>query len=188
MLAIYGGSFNPVTKAHKIIVNRIRELDFVSKVIVVPVSDNYSKESLNTEARHRLKMLEMVMDEDIVVSDYEIIQQRQLKSLETLTYFSKLYQKDAALVIGSDNLRYFSRWYKPEEILKKFYLIVINRQDNLEKIIAEDKLLSEYEERIFEINDLNIRISSTEAKDKLNEEFLEPDIIAYIKENNLYQE
>jgi nicotinate-nucleotide adenylyltransferase len=187
LIAVFGGSFNPVTLAHKKIVDRLKKIDKVTKIIVVPVSRNYEKESLGNNSNHRVEMLKLVMDEDVIISDYEISKSYQVKSFETLSYFKSLYNDEVALVIGSDNLEQFDSWFKPRELLQNFKLIVINRQSDLEKIINANQDLIDYKNSIIEINDLNLRISSTRAKIIKSSLYLDPKVIKYIKLNDLYK-
>jgi len=188
VIAVFGGSFNPVTLAHKKIIDRIKKLDEVTKVIIVPVSDKYEKKGLSTNVNHRIEMLKLVIEKDIIISDFEARQDHQLKSLETLTHFKEEYNDDLALVIGSDNLEDFKNWYEPEKLMENFYLIVINRQSDLGKIILSNPTLTKYKEKIIEINDLDLNISSTKAKRELNNQYLDQRVIDYILLNDLYTE
>ena len=187
MIAVFGGSFNPVTLAHKQIVDRVLELDEVKEVIIVPVSDRYEKDSLTTDFKHRIAMLKLVMDEHVIISDYEALQDYQPKSLETLIHFSKEYDDDLALIIGSDNLEQFSTWYRPAELISKFWLIVINRQSDLEGVISGDELLSEFRERIIIIDDLDLKVSSSQAKKEMSPEYLDERVLDYIDRYGLYR-
>ena len=50
----FGGSFNPVTKAHVDLALEIVKMFNMDKVIFVPVGDNYNKKGLINE-KHRYK-------------------------------------------------------------------------------------------------------------------------------------
>jgi nicotinate-nucleotide adenylyltransferase len=188
LIAVFGGSFNPVTLAHKKIVDRLKKINLVTKIIIVPVSKSYEKESLGNNSIHRLKMLKLVMDEDVIISDYEIRKAYQVKSFETLNYIKALYNDEVALVVGSDNLQQFDSWYRPRDILNNFSLIVINRQSDINDIINSNNDLIDYHNKIIQINDLDLEISSTQAKKEKSSLYLDPKIIEYIELNELYRE
>jgi len=184
VIALFVGSFNPVTLAHAEIVERIKQLENVSKVIVIPVSNYYSKPGLVVSGKHRFKMLQLALPETLI-SDFEIKQKRQLKSLETLNHFQSLFLEPLALVIGADNFANFHTWYRYQEILSKYYLIVISRQSDVQAILDHERY-NNYRHKIIFINDINLDISSTKAKATLDRKYLCPQVIEYIHKNHLY--
>jgi len=184
MIVLFIGSFNPVTKAHQEIVRRIKEMKETKKVVIVPVGDNYGKQSLNTSFKDRKAMLELVFDDEI--SDFENKQRQQVKTLITLKHFDQLYDDDLAIVIGADNLETFNQWYKVEDILEHYFVVVVNRQNNLEKIINQDPLLKKYQDRFIVLNDFNIEASSSQARANISSDFLDEKVVDYIKKKRLY--
>ena len=86
ILAIFGGSFNPPLNSHFSLAQQIvNEYENIEKVIFVPVNSKYEKIGLISN-EHRYNMLKLVCDknENFLVSDIEIKQDRQLYTLETL--------------------------------------------------------------------------------------------------------
>ena len=79
----FGGSFNPVTKAHVDLALEIVKMFNMDKVIFVPVGDNYNKTGLIYE-KHRYNMLKIATNgyKDLEISDIELNQDRNLTTLE----------------------------------------------------------------------------------------------------------
>lgn len=192
MKTVYVGVFNPVTNAHVEIAEAA--LKYSDEVIFVPVSDRYFKETLNCSSTHRLNMLKLALhNEKFRISRIEIDSDHQNKTIETLNRLKELYHEDLILLIGGDNLKTFSKWFRPEEILQNYKLLVVSREESLDQIIKNDELLSKYEDRIIKIDDFDLDISSNLVRNNiingLDTDSLIPfQVEQYIKENNLYKE
>ena len=196
ILAVFGGSFNPPLNSHFSLAQQIvNEYDNIEKVIFVPVNSKYEKQDLLPN-RHRYNMLKLVCDKNdkFILSDIEIKQDRQLYTLETLELLQEQYPEyELCFTIGTDNLKSFPTWNNPEELSKKFKILVIERdEDNIEAILDENVFLKEHKNSFIKLKK-NIRsnISSSFVRDKLKRgksiRYLTPDeIYYYIKENKLY--
>lgn len=196
ILAVFGGSFNPPLNSHFSLAQQIiNEYDNIEKVIFVPVNSKYEKQDLLPN-KHRYNMLKLVCDKNdkFILSDIEIKHDRQLYTLETLELLQEQYPKyELCFTIGTDNLKSFPTWNNPEELSKKFKILVIERdEDNIEAILDENVFLKEHKNSFIKLKK-NIRsnISSSFVRDKLKRgksiRYLTPDeIYYYIKENKLY--
>ena len=196
ILAVFGGSFNPPLNSHFSLAQQIiNEYDNIEKVIFVPVNSKYEKQDLLPN-KHRYNMLKLVCDKNdkFILSDIEIKQDRQLYTLETLELLQEQYPEyELCFTIGTDNLKSFPTWNNPEELSKKFKILVIERdEDNIEAILDENVFLKEHKNSFIKLKK-NIRsnISSSFVRDKLKRgksiRYLTPDeIYYYIKENKLY--
>lgn len=196
ILAVFGGSFNPPLNSHFSLAQQIiNEYDNIEKVIFVPVNSKYEKQDLLPN-KHRYNMLKLVCDKNdkFILSDIEIKHDRQLYTLETLELLQEQYPEyELCFTIGTDNLKSFPTWNNPEELSKKFKILVIERdEDNIEAILDENVFLKEHKNSFIKLKK-NIRsnISSSFVRDKLKRgksiRYLTPDeIYYYIKENKLY--
>ena len=196
IIAIFGGSFNPPLNSHFSLAEQmVNEYKEIEKVVFVPVSSNYAKKGL-AENEHRYNMLKMVCDknDDFEVSDIELLQDRQLHTLETLELLKKEYPNNTLyFTIGTDNLKELSTWWTAEELVSKYKIFVIERdEDIMNDIIENDVFLKRYQASFIKVKE-NIRsnISSTFVRDKIKQgksiRYLTPDeVYYYIKENNLY--
>lgn len=196
ILAIFGGSFNPPLNSHFLLAEQIyNELENVEKVIFLPVSSKYEKNSLLSN-EHRYNMLKVVIDknEHFELSDMELKQDRQLNTIETLKLLQKEYPNNILyFVIGTDNLKELSTWGSPEELVTKFKILVLERgDDNFEEIMKKDEFLIKHKNSFISLKE-NIRtnLSSTFVRNNIKAgksvKYLIPDeVLQYIKDNNLY--
>ena len=197
MLAIYIGSFNPITNAHLTIAKA--SLKYASKCIFVPVSDLYQKASLNVNALDRLSMIQCAIQNEprFEVSDIEIkIAQdfnHQNKTLETLRLLKEKYQDELAFIIGADNLINLKSWYRYQELLSEFKVIVISRDEyNVREIIDGDLELKSFLKDAFILDDIHIDISSRDVRERLYKNqnvngLIDANVIKYIEKNGLYR-
>lgn len=196
ILAIFGGSFNPPLNSHFSLAQQIvNEYDNIEKVIFVPVNSKYQKEGL-LENKHRYNMLKLVCDknENFIVSDIELKQEKQLHTIETLELLQKQYPNNIiCFTIGTDNLKQISTWGEAEKLVTDFKILVLERdEDSMDEIIKKDYFLLEHKDSFIKLKE-NIRsnISSTFVREKIRRgksiRYLTPDeVYYYIKENNLY--
>ena len=197
-IAIFGGSFNPPLNSHlelakQIIIN----LNYIEKVIFVPVSTKYNRKNNLVNDNHRYNMLELMCKEEkkLEVSDIELTYGRQLYTIETLDIFKDKYPGyDIYFIMGTDNLKDLHTWVKPEKILNNYKIIVLERNnDNIEKIIEEDKLLKDNKGALIISKKIKpIELSSTMIREKIKrgenvEKFLKKEALEYIDKNELYK-
>lgn len=182
-LGIYVGSFNPVHKGHKYIIDYLLNNQIVDKIIVIPTGNYWDKQDL-INIRDRINMLKFYENETVLINE----------TLNTLSYtyeilnsLKKIYPRDVLyLIIGADNIPNFHLWKNIEEILKN-KVIVLNRNDiNIHKYINKFR----EKDNFIVVKDFDkIDISSTIIRNELenNKDKLDVDIYKYIKRNNLYK-
>lgn len=189
-IGIFGGSFNPPHNMHRDIALNLIEKGYLDKVIFVPTGDYYPKSEL-IEFKHRYQMLKLMVgsNPNIKVSDYEA-RGELTYTYQTLDYFQSIYPNDEIyFILGSDNLKSFNKWRNYEYILKKYKILVINRNsDDIKSVLSEYK---DYQNNIISANIPLKEISSTEIRTQLKnnvdlENKLDKKVLNYIKQMNLY--
>ncbi len=197
-IAIFGGSFNPPLNSHLELAKKIvKNLNYIEKIIYVPVSTKYNRKSNLVEDTHRYNMLKIMCkdEEKLEVSDIELTYKRQLYTIETLDIFKNKYpDHDIYFIMGTDNLKDLHTWKEPERILRNYKIIVLERgEDKLEEIIENDELLKKNKTSIIIAKKIKpIKISSTMIREKIkNEEdvkdFFKEEVLEYIFKNGLYK-
>ncbi|RVZ04777.1 nicotinate (nicotinamide) nucleotide adenylyltransferase [Helicobacter pylori] len=129
-LALYGGSFDPLHKAHLAIIDQTLELLPFAKLIVLPAYQNPFKKPCFLDAKTRFRELKRALKgmPRVLLSDFEIKQERAVPTIESVLHFQKLYcPKTLYLVIGADCLRHLSSWTNATELLKRVELVVFER-------------------------------------------------------------
>ena len=197
VIAVFGGSFNPPINSHYMLAKQIIEkCNVVEKLIFVPVSTKYRKTRLASD-EHRYNMLKLICqnDDKLEISDIELIQNKQLYTIQTLDLLKEQYGREYDLwfVMGTDNLKEIDTWNSPERLLREYKIIVLEREeDKLEDLIKGNKLLEKYQESLIKVEGIDkIFLSSTMIRDKIKngekvENFINKDVLEYIKKNKLY--
>lgn len=172
IIAIFGGSFNPPTIAHIDLAKQILDnIENIEKIIFVPVSTKYNKQGLASD-NDRFNMLEEVCKKlnNIEVSSIELDSPRQLFTIETLDILQEQNkEKQICFIIGTDNLKKLETWHKADELLEKYKVIVLKRDnDDVGKIIKESIFLTKYKEAIINLENINpINLSSSYIRERL---------------------
>jgi len=175
-IALFGGSFDPPHIGHEAIVKALREFKDIDKVIIVPTFLNPFKSKFYALSSLRLKWLKEIFSEyeNVEISDYEVLQEKQVPTVKTVKHFLKSYKK-IYLVIGADNLASLHRWNRYDE-LKKLVTIVVAPRDNIE--ISKE----------FLILDVDKKVSSTRLREDVQISKLPrkcaKEIYNFYKENN----
>ena len=194
-IGIYGGSFNPCNLGHKRVVEKLLE-KFFDKVIVLPTGNYYRKSNL-LKGEERLKMLNLMFEDNpkVSISDYEF-KNNLIYTYRSLDYFQSVYKNDTIyFILGSDNLVGFDNWKRAEYILSNYHLCVIRRE---KQDVSE--LLKKYEKyqdhlTFFDLDIEYKEISSTKIRDLLAadnflsaKELLDERVYNYIVEKKFYQQ
>ncbi len=133
-IGIYGGTFNPPHKGHKNLALQMKKAARLDRIIIIPAGTPPHKpgEQL-ASGEHRMKMCELMFSEDFFfVSDIEIKRQGKSYTYDTLCRLKEEFSGDELfLIMGSDMLLSFHRWYNYREILSLVTLCVATREDEI---------------------------------------------------------
>lgn len=193
---IMGGTFNPVHFAHLYIAYEAKEKLDLDKVIFMPAGNPpHKKNNIIIDSKYRYDMVKMAISdyEGFEISDYEIKKQGYSYTYETLT---DLKEDDIEFyfIAGGDSLMDIEKWRNTKGVLENCNFVVFNRGEYSENELNKQKLYLEekYAAKIILLNIMNIDISSTEIRKRIEEGkridfFLPKNVIEYINENNLYK-
>ncbi len=194
-IGLFGGSFNPVHKGHINLAVSIKEQLGLDKVIFIPSGEAPHKSSSEyANAADRLEMCQLAVSEYpfFEVSDFEINRQGKSYSIYTVKHFKELYPDDRLyLMVGSDMLLYFDKWYEYEEILKNVTLTAVSREGTDFEVLEQTaEKLRKYGEIII-VNNRAFPVSSTFLRKmiKNNEDtscYLHEKVVKYIMLEKLY--
>jgi nicotinate-nucleotide adenylyltransferase len=187
MHIVFGGSFNPPTIAHQHMIDQLKETFPQSRILILPVGDDYAKKEL-ISIKHRIKMLELMIQDtkDVMISDLEAKRTWQ-GTLASLVELSKTYD-DIHFVIGSDQLSGLFEWIDYPKLLQMYPFIVMTREGSLSKSDAEARFA--HLPHQFTFVEFNRNISSTNVRKNIRQAapYLKPEVYQYIKDNHLYEE
>lgn len=159
------GTFNPVTKAHIMIGELARETIGANIVIYVPSNTDYMKSWKHYDdenimrSDNRYQMLEkciqmtpFIHTELKFVDNCEIEHVVSGKTYDTLAYLCKKYGirfEDLYLVMGTDKLDDFCDWYKAEDIIRKYNIFLIKRNnEDIKTKMSKNILFSAYQNHV----------------------------------------
>lgn len=186
MIIVYGGTFNPPTRAHEKIANLLIGKYNPNKFIFLPVGDSYTWKENFASFSHRKEMLTLLFNDDI----YEISSLDNTKVYKgtywALNNISKAYKRDVYFVMGADNLDELKKWINYEKLLSEYKFIVLNRKgyDSL-KIIKEQH--GKYYKN-FSVVDFDLDVSSRKFRENPSlKNYLNEKVYDYIKKHNLYE-
>ncbi len=193
-IGIYGGAFNPVHKGHVKLAEEIKRKADLDKIIIMPsgVSPHKSSGEL-IDSEHRLEMCRLAFDDDYFqVSDLEIRREGKSYTVDTVVELKKIYPDDELfLIMGSDMLLSFHKWYRYEDILSLVTICATTRQGDISTeelksyaadILKKEVAIMDFEP--FECSSTKVRnalLSGEDAASLIGEK-----VMAYISENALY--
>lgn len=167
----------------------------LSKLILIPSNIPPHKEAgelCSSEDRVQMCRLAAEGRENFEVSLFEINQGGKSYSYYTAEHFSGLYPDDELfLLIGSDMLLSFEKWFRFEDILKMVTLATVSREyDDFHLLEKKADELSEFG-KIKIIYSEPYSVSSTEIRGKIKSGekyscYLPEKVVQYIRLKNLY--
>lgn len=182
MLIIYGGSFNPVTKAHEEIVQILKEQFKNADILLIPVNkDNYSWKNNLASNEDRFNMLNLVFDSNMI-SKFEFENKDYGGTYKLIEHF-KQYDENVYFVIGTDNLIQMPMWLNYEKLLNCNFILFERHSDEIPY-----NLVKKYKGD-FKIIKYNNKISSTKVRENvlMYKEYVDERVYEYIKEHKLYE-
>lgn len=190
-IGIYGGSFNPIHKGHTSLASAILTQGLVDELwlMVSPLNPlKQGHEGEIAEYGHRVRMAEIAAEgvKGLRVSDFESRLPVPSYMYNTLDRLRHEYEgKEFVLVIGADNWRNFHRWYRAEDILKEYGVLVYRRPgfEMDEEGLPESVKVVDTD--LYDVSSTQIRetIRNGESAD----EWLEKGVSAYIEKYGLYK-
>lgn len=196
-IGIFGGTFNPPHLGHKRLAETMLKTAGLDRIIIMPTyTPPHKKGSDLASEKDRLNMCRMLFKEShYQVSDLEIIRGGKSYTVDTVSELKKLYPDDELfLIIGSDMLLSFDRWYRYEEILESVTLCVATRENEISanellsyakeklKLGAEDIIISPIEPFVCSSTQVRCFLKAQESTDGI----LEKSVRGYIDFRGLY--
>ena len=195
-IGIYGGAFNPVHKGHVKLAEEIKEKAHLDKIIIMPSGLSPHKSSGQLiDSEHRLEMCRLAFDKEYFeVSDLEIRREGKSYTVDTVTELKSVYPNDELyLVMGSDMLLSFHKWYRYEDILSAVTICATTRQGDISTaelrrdfadVLKKDVIIIDFEP--FECSSTQVRDAILEGADASS--LVGEKVMAYISEKALYRD
>ena len=195
-IGIYGGSFDPVHKGHLHLAETAMEKLSLDEIIFMPANISpFKRDKADvTSGGDRYEMLRLAVEdrENMSVSSYELENSDVSYTVYTLRHLRELYpESQLVLLMGSDMLMSFEKWYCWQEIMEYAELGCISRNEGDGDILTKQAVkLSEYG-KVHVLWEDVLPMSSTEIRSSLkkNEDcscYLPEKVVQYIVKRHLY--
>ena len=192
-IGIYGGSFNPPHVGHIGAAQAaIAELR-LDRMLLMPAFQSPDKQKPEIDPAHRLQMLRLAAEPGMEVSDLEISRGGISYTVQTLEQLHKDHPNaELVLCMGSDMFLNLQKWKDPQRIMELAEIAVFQRGDKGEKvgIDRQKQLLKSNGAKITAVSNPVVTVASSNLRRLLafdcGEDFLPPDVYAYIQDNGLY--
>ena len=194
-IGIYGGSFNPIHNGHIHLAEAAMKDFGLDRIYLVPSKISPHRSSAEyASGEDRLEMLRLATadEKNMEVSDFEIKTDRVSYTIYTVEHFRSMFPNDElCLLVGSDMLLSFEKWFRFEDILSQVTLCAVSRnKGDMELLREKASFLSQYGcVRISEAPP--IEISSTIVRKNIEKNtdctcYLHKNVVQYIRSKGLY--
>lgn len=185
-IALFGTSADPPTSGHQAVLNWLSDnYDYVA----VWAANNPFK-SHQTSLENRVEMLRLLIA-DINPQRENVNLEQELSHLRTISTVENAKQRwgseaEFIVVIGSDLLGQFKRWYRIQDLLQEAEVLVIPRPGYTIENNRLDKI-RDLGGKISVANLTGLDVSSTAYREHGDPQALTPSVAAYINQKHLYE-
>ncbi|MGU9952246.1 MAG: nicotinate (nicotinamide) nucleotide adenylyltransferase [Gammaproteobacteria bacterium WSBS_2016_MAG_OTU1] len=130
-IALFGGSFAPLHKAHKQIAHRaLRDLP-ICRVYLIPNGNPPHRTTPTLSWQERIAACQQFCTEDIRLQVCEDESPNTLRpTVQTLAKRQQRHRQKLILILGADSFATFHRWRRWKQILKIANIAVVRRHNN----------------------------------------------------------
>jgi len=188
-IGLYFGSFNPIHIGHLAIANYMAEYSDLDQIwfVVSPQNPFKQKSSLLSDY-HRLELVNRSIENytKLKASNIEFGLPKPSYTIDTLTYLKEKFPaNEFSLIVGSDNLKSFSKWKNYELILQNHDLYVYPRPGFKDEEVQLEGNIHLVNAPLMEISSSFIREA---IKNKKEIPYFMPEAAySYLKEMHFYE-
>lgn len=132
---VFGGSFDPIHVGHMSLATAVLDSGVADEVWFMVSPHNPHKElGRLSDEKLRLQMVNLAIGDSkkLKACDFEFNLPRPSFTINTLSALEENHpNREFLLLIGADNWQKFDRWYKYDEILSRYKIIVYPRDNSV---------------------------------------------------------
>lgn len=166
-IGLFGGSFNPIHNGHVWLAKALLRETGLDEVWFMVSPQNPLKQNrqlLDDNQRFRLVQLALKDEPRLRPCDYEFHLPKPSYTWNTLQSLKKDFPEHRfTLLIGGDNWQLFDQWYRYEDLLREYPIVVYPRQD------ATPKTMQTAFPNVTFVKVPLIKISSTMIRERLRQ-------------------
>lgn len=210
LLALFGGTFDPIHYGHLRPVAQLAKETALDQVILLPNNVPPHRPQPHASAVQRLKMIELAVENNPLfsVDSSELAVDTPSYTIVTLETLRKEHgaQRPLAFIIGQDSLLSLYKWHRWEDLLSFCHLLVMARPGYSEKLETPQlqrwydqhrvtdpaELTKQPQGMIYQANTPLLDISATQIRQRLKErrsctDLLPAAVERYIDSQGLYR-
>lgn len=187
-IGIFGGTFNPVHKAHVEIAKSFLQKFSLDLLYIIPNNIPPLKESHGVSGEDRMNMLKIAFsgNDNIVISDIELKRVGTSYTCDTIKEIKETHENgDLFFLMGDDWIDNFDKWKNYRYILDNVNLVIAYRGDKdiknavmrLEELGGKD---------VYLLGNERIKLSSSNFRSCPEKEALPDGVFEYIEKRGLY--
>jgi len=194
-IGVFGGTFDPVHRAHIALAEAARDALRLDKVMLVPAGHPMSRNELPVApAKDRLAMLRLAVKgkKGLEVSDLEIDRSGPTYTVDSITQLRKSAPAaEIYFIMGCDSLVQLPEWKDPARLIALCRLVAVPRPGCAADLEKLEKKIPGISKNVIFLKEPNLDVSATVIRDRLaNNETIDdivPATVAeYIKKHHLY--
>lgn len=183
---VFGGSFDPVHIGHLSLAREVLRCGLAGEVWFMVSPRNPLKMDVNlTDEQLRYEMVQLALENEtgMRASDFEFHLPRPSYTLNTLNKLSEAFpDREFTLLVGADNWEKFDLWYKGDEIVGRYGLVVYPR--NKEDVPQLPDGVRWLNAQLHDISSTRVRSMVANGEDI--SPFVPQKVVDFIKDNRLY--
>ena len=179
--AIFGGTFDPIHRAHLVVAREAAHAFSLDQVLFIPAANPPHKEA-GTPYEHRYRMVEMACRDDARFTPSRLeADSRKSFSIHTIERV-KAMGGDVFFVIGADAFAEIQSWFRWQDVIREVEFIVVTRPGHVYESPTGAK--------VHRLETVALPVSSSEIRAALargeTPAELPKAVLDYIRANGLY--
>ena len=186
-VAVFGGSFDPIHNGHLALAGEVVSRGLADEVwLMVTPQNPHKQDKILSDERLRFQMAQLAVDgmDGVKACDFEFSLPRPSYTLTTLTALDEAFpDKEFCLLIGADNWEKFDRWYKGDEILSRYGIIVYPRGSEGEPSLPSG--VRWLPAKLYDISSTMVRAAVAAGNDITG--LVPATVVRFINDNKMYK-
>ena len=186
-VAVFGGSFDPIHNGHLALAGEVILRGLADEVwLMVTPQNPHKQDKILSDERLRFQMAQLAVEgmDGVKACDFEFSLPRPSYTLTTLTALDEAFpDKEFCLLIGADNWEKFDRWYKGDEILSRYGIIVYPRGSEGEPSLPSG--VRWLPAKLYDISSTMVRAAVATGNDITG--LVPATVVRFINDNKMYK-
>ena len=186
-VAVFGGSFDPIHYGHLALAGEVISRGLADEVwLMVTPQNPHKQDKILSDERLRIQMAQLAVEgmDGVKACDFEFSLPRPSYTLTTLTALDEAFpDREFCLLIGADNWEKFDRWYKGDEILSRYGIIVYPRGSEGEPPLPSG--VRWLPAKLYDISSTMVRAAVAAGNDITD--LVPATVVRFINDNKMYK-